>query len=524
MNTRYGRLLSAAVATLFLVAAGTASGQGKKRKLSKQDKKWLEEEVTALITAEEIQIFEELPSDKDRQVFKELFWARRDLNPMTPQNEFKEEFMSRVTAADGAFKERSARGSLTDRGKIFLILGPPTRRGGGGREAGGLGPEGPAGAGSATPNPAEGEDPTGGGGGAGGFSAPRDEGSARSEAWSYAPNTDLGIPEGLTVEFRDRAGFGFRMVTTKELDEALDRIKNRFVYNPMISYARTEKGNLKPPPAQADPNSPAKKMLQAMLETKTATPDISFKVSPAFFRAAGDQVYIPMLFDIDAARFTWDQETADATLFGLVQNDEGETLYQYEEPIKLARTEARSLFEMPLQLVPGTYTLYLGIRDVKSEIAGTQIMPLTVPSYGENEMTLSSVVYYAEGKQVNDTPGTPGHAFQFGQVQFTPKPEMVYTQADTFSTFFYVYGFALDEATGKPNLTAQYIFFFNGQKRGQTKDDPMQANEQHGIGNAEIPLSSFSPGNYRVEIKVTDHVTKKVLTESVEFQIKGESE
>jgi len=520
MHKKYTVVILRALAVVALVAAPCLQAEGAK-KLSKADKKWLEEEVPALITSEEVSIFENLDADKDRQMFKELFWARRDPNPMTPENEFKEEFLSRVTSADRNFKTRGGAGSASDMGKIFVVLGPPQQQRGGGAPAeGGGGGAGSGGRpGGATPNAgaAGEEDPGGGGADA---SAAIEQGGDSTAVWTYAPNEKLGIPQGLTVEFRSRAGFGYRMVGSKGLDQALDFVKARYIFNPLINYARDEQGRLKAPPAQADPNSPAKKILQAMAETKTATPDVDFKMQHAFFRAAAGQVYVPLLLDVDGVKFTWEKDAADATVFGMVQNADGQPTYQFEEVVKLAREgDGRVVVELPIQLQPGKHTLFLGVRDNKNSAFGTQMIPLDVPDYNRPELVLSSVLFYALGKQVTESPGTVGHAFQFGQAHFTPKREMVYKTTDTLSAFFFVYGYGIDSATAKPNLSGQYVFYKDGARWRATKDEVLQANESQGVGNAEIPLSSFEPGNYKVEVRVTDKTSNKMVKQEVEFKV-----
>ncbi len=100
--TLQAKLCSLAMAMGLTLLVGS-SAYAKGDKLSKNDKKWLKEEVAALITAEEIEIFEDLKS-KDRKLFKEIFWARRDPDPMTPKNEFIDEYKERVKAADENIK------------------------------------------------------------------------------------------------------------------------------------------------------------------------------------------------------------------------------------------------------------------------------------------------------------------------------------------------------------------------------------------------------------------------------------
>ena len=54
-------------------------------------KKWLSEEVPYIITNEERAAFKKLTTDDERESFIENFWERRNPNPSSPENEFKEE-------------------------------------------------------------------------------------------------------------------------------------------------------------------------------------------------------------------------------------------------------------------------------------------------------------------------------------------------------------------------------------------------------------------------------------------------
>ena len=66
-------------------------------------------------------------SDKDREkVFKE-FWAKRDPNPGSPENELFNEFYKRVDAANRSFAFSRKTGWRTDRGRVFIVFGPPDR-------------------------------------------------------------------------------------------------------------------------------------------------------------------------------------------------------------------------------------------------------------------------------------------------------------------------------------------------------------------------------------------------------------
>jgi len=86
--------------------------------------KWLNEDVAYIITAEERADFKKLQTNDEREKFIEQFWLRRDPTPGTPENEFKEEHYRRIAYANQHFSS-SIPGWKTDRGRIYIIYGPP---------------------------------------------------------------------------------------------------------------------------------------------------------------------------------------------------------------------------------------------------------------------------------------------------------------------------------------------------------------------------------------------------------------
>ena len=80
--------------------------------------------ISYIILPVEEKIFREMPPE-DRGEFIQDFWARRDPVPSTPLNEYRQVFYSRLAVADKAFA-KGMPGWRTDRGRIYILLGPPT--------------------------------------------------------------------------------------------------------------------------------------------------------------------------------------------------------------------------------------------------------------------------------------------------------------------------------------------------------------------------------------------------------------
>ena len=113
------------VLVVALPAAGLAADK-RLEKLSPEHRKWLEEEVIYIITDQEKDIFLSLNTLEERTSFIEAFWRKRDPNPATPQNEFKDEHYKRIEHANKFLgRETFRQGWRTDRGRMYILLGEP---------------------------------------------------------------------------------------------------------------------------------------------------------------------------------------------------------------------------------------------------------------------------------------------------------------------------------------------------------------------------------------------------------------
>jgi len=98
-------------------------------RLSEAHKDWVEKEVLYIIADKERDAFLDLESEEERYAFIGAFWQRRDPDPLTPENEFKEEHYRRYEHVNRYFsRESPIPGWMTDRGKIYMILGEPDDR------------------------------------------------------------------------------------------------------------------------------------------------------------------------------------------------------------------------------------------------------------------------------------------------------------------------------------------------------------------------------------------------------------
>ncbi len=90
---------------------------------------WSKGPAKYILTPLERQDFERLSDSVARSEFIAVFWKAHDPKPETAENEYRDEFERRVAFADMRFNQDETRGSLTDRGMVFILLGPPTYNG-----------------------------------------------------------------------------------------------------------------------------------------------------------------------------------------------------------------------------------------------------------------------------------------------------------------------------------------------------------------------------------------------------------
>src|ERR1700722_8091307 len=94
------------------------------KELNPQYKKWLDEDVIYIISPEERSAFVHLQTNEEREQFIEAFWQRRNPDPDSPENTFKEEHYRRIAYTNEHYAS-GIPGWKTDRGRIYIIWGPP---------------------------------------------------------------------------------------------------------------------------------------------------------------------------------------------------------------------------------------------------------------------------------------------------------------------------------------------------------------------------------------------------------------
>ena len=112
-------------AVLVLFAAMVPSAEASEAADSEAADHWAEGPERWLLLPEERKALKRARKADELEAFVTAFWGRRDRTPEDSTNRYRNEFFRRVEAADVLYDDEDVRGSLTDRGRALILMGPP---------------------------------------------------------------------------------------------------------------------------------------------------------------------------------------------------------------------------------------------------------------------------------------------------------------------------------------------------------------------------------------------------------------
>jgi len=126
---RFSKTVSNPALLLLLIGGASACSAARLLRSLDPDSRDFLSKARYLVTAGERSEFLNLPP-QERKGFIEEFWKKRDPTPDTEENEFKDEYFQRIEESNHLFSAGGGGepGWLQDRGRIYILLGPPDYR------------------------------------------------------------------------------------------------------------------------------------------------------------------------------------------------------------------------------------------------------------------------------------------------------------------------------------------------------------------------------------------------------------
>lgn len=497
-----------ACASLAIIA-GSASAQ-----LSVEYRDWAKGPVRSIMTAQEQQQWNQLSTDAQAKAFVDLFWARRDPTPGTPANDYRDNFDQLVSIADQTFGEGRRRGSLTDRGRVFIVLGAPTS---------------PVKQFRSTPQSTD---------------QPQDANRLvpSRQVWTYeAAKTKGRIEKDLEITFNDSYGNGSFTIDRgrNEANAAIQSAIQKIIVSPKMTEVpkpqaapavMTERQGTTLP---TTPAAPAAAGIGAFKTESLKTAVEQFKSSKTnpyksvgvtyteLLTPAGDYFVPVQLYVPKSAGLTVEQVT---TFFGTLEDASGNAVAIFEEPATLSTSNGDLYFDRSLTgLKPGTYRATLGLSDKDSKPVLMTTQSIELKPLSKEQTAISRLVLAGDVHQT-ESAALIGAPYAFGRVKIVPKGDHTFTNRDEITYFLEIVNPGIDEGTNVPKIQVKLELAGAGTKGkpGRTISapiadaTPLPLTGAPGAGQyaimAGIPLGDMKTplpaGDYTLRVKVYDQVKK----------------
>jgi len=537
LHRRTGRLAIALLALTFAVPSGLAqkkSNQGQdpsekarnvKPELKKAYKDWLDKDVTYIITDEERKAFKKLETDDERERFIEEFWRRRDPDPDTDENEFREEYYERIAYANEHYAS-GIPGWKTDRGRIYITWGKPDEVES--HPSGGTyNRESYEGGGSTSTYP--------------------------FERWFYRYLP--GVGSGIEIEFVDPTGSGeYRIARNPDEKDALinvpgagltlaeemglsdkgQRVANvGGIGNP--NYTREADSPFNRLQVLADLSRPPA-IKYNELASLSNTPIIednplSFDVRVDFFRQSDERVITAFTVQTDNQNLVFQDsgglQQAQLNIFGKITHVSGRRAGVFEDPVITRATpqelteakERKSAYQKAVVLAPGRYRVDVIVRDIASGATGVRHVGFEVPKFDATKLSTSTLILAVKLEGLGDQPAVG--MFTIGNVKVIPNVSGTYHRGSPVGVYMQIYNAGVDQTTLRPSVDVEYALMKDGKEVAKQIED-WRGNSDSGqrLTLARLLDSrNLTPGDYALEVRVKDRVNSQALVQSAKFTI-----
>ena len=501
-------------------------------------KKWLEQDVVWIISDEEIQAFKSLKNDEERENFIENFWLRRNPNPDSPDNEFREQHYARIAYANEHFAAGKP-GWKTDRGHIYIAYGKPD---------------------SIDAHPSGGS-----------YDRPIEEGGGTTstfpfEVWHYRYLE--GIGDNIDLEFVDTCQCNdYHLTIDRSEKDALKNVagagQTLYEQSGQANRADRMSGGLEQLGRGPMSSSQQSKQFDriALFAKILAAPPIKFKdmeqyitssqilkgppflfdVRTDYVKVTNDTVLVPVTLQIQNKDITFQTKdnvsTGTVNILGQVSNINHRIVQTFEDTVNvqvpsefLEKTQAnKNMYWKALPLRPGMYKVDIVIKDVNNpEHIGTWRRSVNVPKYDDDRLSASSLILASSmarvpSKEIGTGSFVIGNTKIMPNVSANPALPVIFKKTGNLNFWMQVYNLGIDEKSKQNNAEIQYQVtdlatnkFVLDTTESTAKTNP---NADQVTLEKSLPLGSLQPGKYSLAIRINDGVSKQQISQTAPFVV-----
>ncbi len=497
--------------------------QAEKKTLSElpqRYKTWLNEEVVYIISSIEKDVFLQLKTDRERELFIGAFWKNRDKILGTPENEFKEEHYRRIDYANYNFGRTVAKpGWKTDRGRFYIILGKP-----------------------------------------------RDIESYiglpdvfNNEVWYCEGLSKYGLPHTFSLLFFQKQGIGEYILHSPVSDGPqalmptywerttgyLEAFRTLSRIQPVLARASITRipgersglsygsaslaseqllQNIYTAPQKELKDTYAEKFLRYkdIIEVEYSTNYIDNDASVKVLKDSSGIYFVHYV--VELTKFSVESYEGKYSTYlkvnGNVSDLEGKTIYQYERSlsIKIDETQLKNIAYSPFNLydmfplLPGEYKLSVIIKNEASREFTSLEKNISIPG-DDSFLQMSPLILSYKIDQVPSESKTL-KPFKIGNNQIYCQPSKVFHPNEKLFLVFQILGLTSSlEQNGHIKFE-----FLKGNEPFSTLTRKVSEYKDRIIIKEEFPLQKFPPGFYRIQVSLFEG-NQELLYEGENFEI-----
>jgi GWxTD domain-containing protein len=480
---------------------------------------WLEEEVLYIITPVEREVFLQLRTDRERDLFIDAFWEHRDETPGTPENEFKQEHYRRLGYVEQWYgRGTPTPGWATDRGRMYIILGPPR-------------------------------------------TVERYENETEiypTIVWFYQNMSRYGLPDAFNLIFLKKYGVGDYELYSPIKDGPQQMLVNYFgdprnyleAFNQLRlvqpELANTSMTLLPQEPITGQNPSMASEMLLAniMVKPQKSIKDqyakqllkykdiieveysTNFIDSDAMVALIYDESRIPYIhYLIEPENLS--VNAMDGTYYttleisGQVTDKSSKTIYQFNRtlPIRFGREQMEKIGNRPFSyqdvfpLCPGEYHFHLLVKNRVSKEFTSFERDIMVPESGLSPV-MSSLILAPAVRENSSIAGKK--AFHVGSTQIYPAPKRQFTLNDTLHVMFQLPD--MDQSSAQDGKVT-FVITKGEDEEVLRETKPLPAYSRTGTILETFPLKDYKPAHYVLDVEIHSASGETLFSDFQHFSI-----
>jgi GWxTD domain-containing protein len=503
-------------------------------------KKWANEDVRWIITDQEMKAFKSLSNDEERDAFIEQFWQRRNPDPESPENTFRDEHYRRIEYTNEHFAAGKP-GWMTDRGHMYIAYGK---------------------ADSIDSHPSGGS-----------YDRPMEEGGGQTstfpfEVWHY--RYIEGVGDNVDIEFVDTCMCGdYHMTIDRSEKDALlhvpgagatmyeqmgqakqaDRFKGgleNLGTGPMSSMQQSKQfdrleryAKLQAPPVIKFQDL---KLSEFLTTHKVLNgPFFPFDVRTDYVKVTDDTVLMPITLQIRNKNITFVSKDGvskgQVHIIGRVSTITDKIVQTFEDNVEVVEPSEllpklmnnSQLYWKALPLRPGRYRIDIAIKDVNNaDHIGTWAQGVVVPRYDDDRLSASSLILAAKMEKVPSKEIGTGN-FIIGNTKLLPTvtpagaQPAVFHQNQNLNFWMQVYNLGINQDSKKNGATINYTItnLTDGKAIFSTDENSsiMGASSDQITLAKSVPLASIPAGKYSIKVSVNDGVSKQDISQTAPFTV-----